>query len=360
MYYSQQARLAIYAEGEFGKSSKTAEGVIRYGKNPVAAIIDSHATGKTVESVIGIAADIPIVSSIEEAMKHKPDALLLGSAWHGGHLPPQWRPDILKAIECKLDVINGLHDFLADDPEISAAAKQHGCKLLDVRKPPEVLPVACGRALEAQSFIVLTVGTDCSVGKMTVSLELVRSADKRGKTSAFVATGQTGIMIEGRGIAIDRVIGDFMAGATEQMVVQAAPGNDFVFVEGQGSIVHPGFSGVTMALLHGSCPHAMVLVHNPSRSHMKDTPFEMTSYERLIHLYEDLAAARRPSKVVAIALNTRRMTEAEAQAAIRQAEQETGLPATDAVRYGADKLFDAIVAYQEKIHSERHASQNRH
>jgi len=360
MYYSQNAKLALYAEGEFGKSSKTAEGVLRYGKNPVVAVIDSSQAGKTVREVTGIPSDAPIVSSLTEALALKPDALLLGSAWHGGALPPHWRPDILTAVNAGLDVINGLHDFLCDDAEIAAAAQKAGTKLLDVRKPPDVLPVATGKARAVESFIVLTVGSDCSVGKMTVSLEIAKTAEQRGKKANFVATGQTGIMIAGDGIAIDRVIGDFMAGATEQMVVEAAKDADYVLVEGQGSIVHPGFSGVTLALLHGSCPHAMVLVHNPSRSKIKDTDVAMSSYERLIHLYEDIASSMRPSKVVAIALNTRGMSESEAKEAIKKAETESGLPATDAVRYGAEKIYDAIVSFQEKTHGERHASQNCH
>jgi uncharacterized NAD-dependent epimerase/dehydratase family protein len=360
MYYSQNARLVIYAEGEFGKSSKTAEGVIRYGKNPVLAVVDSKHSGKTVQEVTGIPCDIPIVGSVHDSFRYKPDALLLGTAWHGGALPPQWRPDILAAITGGMDIINGLHDFLSDDAEISQVAKLHKRQLLDVRRPPDRLPVASGKALDVDSYTVLTVGSDCSVGKMTVSLELTKLLEKRGKRAKFVATGQTGIMIVGSGIAIDRVIGDFMAGATEQMVVEASAEADYIMVEGQGSLVHPGFSGVTLALLHGSCPQALVLVHNPSRANIKDTNFAISSYERLIHLYEDLASSMRPAKVVAIALNTKTLSEEEAQEAIRKAEQETGLPATDAVRYGAEKILDAIVSYQEKTQGERHASQNRH
>lgn len=348
MYYDQKAKLAIYAEGEFGKTSKTAEGVIRYGKNPVVAVIDSRYAGKTVKDVIGIQSDVPIVGSVRDSLSLQPDALLLGSAWAGGALPPHWRPDILTAINSGLDIINGLHDFLSEDAEISQAAKQHDAQLLDVRRPPDQLPVAAGRALAVPAFIVLTVGSDCSVGKMTVSLELAKVAEDRGRTAKFVATGQTGIMIVGEGIAIDRVIGDFMAGATEQMVVEAGS-HDYVLVEGQGSIVHPGFSGVTLALLHGSCPHALVLVHNPSRPTIKGMDFPITSYQRLIQLYEEMSSCLRPAKVVAIALNTSAMDEESAQKAIAAAQQETGLPATDAVRFGADKIFDAIVAYQEML-----------
>lgn len=348
MYYDPNAKLAIYAEGEFGKSSKTAEGVLRYGKNPVVAVIDSKLSGKKVRDVIGIPSDVPIVGSVKESLNMHPDALLLGSAWAGGALPPHWRPDILTAVESGLDIINGLHDFLSEDVEISKAAKQSDARLLDVRRPPDNLPVATGRALEIPGFIVLTVGSDCSVGKMTVSLELAKVAQERGRSAKFVATGQTGIMIAGEGIAVDRVIGDFMAGATEQMVVDAA-GHDYIFVEGQGSLVHPGFSGVTLALLHGSCPHALVLVHNPSRECVKGTKFPITPYSRLIQIYEEMSSCMRPAKVVAVALNTSAMDDDTAREAIAQAEAETGLPATDAVRYGADKIYDAIVAFQEML-----------
>ena len=347
MYYNQDAKLAIYAEGEFGKSSKSAEGVLRYGKNPVVAVIDSQHSGKTVRDVTGIPSNVPIVGSVKESLSLSPDAMLLGSAWAGGALPERWRPDILTAIDSGLDIINGLHHFLSDDPEMARAANAKSSRLFDVRRPPDHLDVACGRALQVPSYIVLTVGSDCSVGKMTVSLELIKVAEARGKKAKFVATGQTGIMIAGDGIAIDRCIGDFMAGATEQMVVEAGD-SPYIFVEGQGSLVHPGFSGVTLALLHGSCPHAMILVSNPSRPNIKNTSFPVPSYERLIHIYEDMASSMRPSKVVGIALNTRDMDDASAKAAIKKAEAETGLPATDAVRYGAANLFDALVAYQEK------------
>lgn len=348
MYYDPHAKLAIYAEGEFGKSSKTAEGVLRYGANPVVAVIDSKHKGKRVKDVTSIPSEVPIVGSLQESLAMHPDALLLGSAWSGGALPPHWRPDILAAVNSGLDIINGLHDFLSEDEEFATAAKRHDSRLLDVRKPPDNLPVANGKALGVSGFVVLTVGSDCSVGKMTVSLELAKSAQNRGKTAKFVATGQTGIMIAGEGIAIDRVIGDFMAGATEQMVVDAGD-HDYIFVEGQGSLVHPGFSGVTLALLHGSCPHAMVLVHNPSRSCIKGTQFPITPYPKLIEIYEKMSECMRPAKIVAVALNTSGMSEEEAKAAIIQAETESGLPATDAVRYGADKIFDAIVAYQEML-----------
>ncbi len=349
-YYDLSARLAIYTPDALGKgSSKTAEGVLRYGSNPIVAVIDATKVGQNVFDVTGIKCDAPVVATIEDAIALKPDALLLGTAWAGGGLPPEWKPDLLKAINAGLDIVNGLHDFLSDDPDLAAAAKKKGTKLIDVRRPPENLPVGEGKAVHAPSFIVLTVGSDCSVGKMTTSLEIAKVAKKRNKKAAFVATGQTGIMICGTGVAVDRVIGDFMAGSVEQMVLEAAPGNDYVLVEGQGSIVHPSFSGVTMALMHGSCPQALVLCHNARRSKIKGLEHDLLPLQELVNIYERMCSYLRPAKVVAVAFNTHGMSEAEALEAIAAANKTLALPVCDPVRQGADILFDAIEKYKESL-----------
>jgi len=352
MYLSPGARLAIYAEGEFGKGrSKTAEGVIRYAKNPVAAVIDSTCAGKSIKQAVGIDCPAPIVSSLSQALAYKPDAFLLGTAWSGGKLPEAWRSDIKDAIRQGMDIVNGLHDMLCDDEEIAQLAAKHNCQLLDVRRAPNHLPVGEGLARNVEAFTVLTVGSDCSVGKMTTSLELIAEAERRGKKAAFVATGQTGIMIAGgKGIAIDRVIGDFMAGATEQMVLEAAPGNDFVFVEGQGSLAHPSFSGVTLALMHGSCAKAMILCHKAIRKCINALPdFPQPDLKMMVEVSETMAQLVAPSKVVAVAVNTVGMDDETAHNAVAQAAQRTGLPACDPVRFGAKPLFDAIAAYQETL-----------
>lgn len=349
-YYSQTARLAIYAEGELTKGkAKTAEGVLRYAKNPVVAVIDSKEAGKKVGDITWISdSQVPIVGSVKESLAYKPDALLIGVAWSGGRLPAAWRADIMEALKSGMDVINGLHDFLSDDDEIAKVAKENGRKLIDVRRPPENLPIGTGKAIDTKAMTVLTVGSDCSTGKMTVSLELDALAKSRGYKSQFVATGQTGIMIHGWGIPLDRVIGDFMAGAIEELVVEAGKDNEFVFVEGQGSLVNASFSGVTLSLLHGSCPKAMILCHKPTRS--EDTAgFKLWSLSKLIPLYEQMAACMRPSKVVGIALNTYGMDDKAAFEAIANAEKETGLPATDPVRFGSEKLLEAILKHREKV-----------
>lgn len=347
-YLEPQARLAIYAQGEFGKKhAKTAEGVIRYGRNPIAAVIDKELSGKSVRDAVGLNCDAPIVSSVGDSLQHKPSALLLGTAWTGGKMPLHWRQDIIEALESGMDVVNGLHDFLENDEEIASIAKRLGRRLFDVRKPPMPLPVGAGLTKDLKQHVVLTVGTDCSVGKMTASLELDAEARRRGKKSKFVATGQTGIMICGEGIAIDRVIGDFMAGATEEMVMEAAKNHDYVFVEGQGSLSHPGFSGVSLALIHGSAPKTMILVTKATKTNICELPLPLPSLTTTIKANEHMASLLRPAKVVGIAMNTWGMSKDDADRAIAAARDETGLPCQDPVRDGVKELFDAIIANEE-------------
>lgn len=345
MYLKPSARLAIYAPGEFGKGhSKTAEGVIRYAQNPIVAVIDKTEVGKSVKDAAGIECAAPIVASIEEALQHRPDALVLGTAPTGGQLPQAWRQDIITALENGLDVVNGLHDFLADDEEIVEAANKNKKLLLDVRRPPDNIPVAAGLARLVDAFTVLTVGTDCNVGKMTTSLEIWKEAKNRGMKAEFIATGQTGIMITGGlGIAIDRVIGDFMAGAAEQMVIEAAKEHDLILVEGQGSLAHPGFSGVTLALMHGSAPRAMILCHKETKKWICELrDFPLPDFNQLIKLSETIVDYVQPAKVIGIAINTVGLSDEEARTVIDKARQQTGLPCTDPVRFGAAELVDAI------------------
>lgn len=251
---------------------------------------------------------------------------------------------IREAIQAGLHIIHGLHVHIGELPEFRELAARHGVRIWDTRKPPARLPVGSGRvARELSVPVVLTVGSDCSLGKMTVTLELHREAEARGLRSAFIATGQTGIMIAGFGVAVDAVVSDFMAGAVEELILEQAPGKDIIFVEGQGGILHAGYSGVTLGLLHGSMPSHMILCHQPGRRCHKYTDWPIQPLSTYIHLYEALIAPFRPAKVVGIGLNTWGMGEEEARHAIEEVERQTGLPTTDAVRYGAAKLLEAIL-----------------
>jgi uncharacterized NAD-dependent epimerase/dehydratase family protein len=340
-------RYVIIADGDFGPmTSKTANSVIRYQPDRVVAVLDRRLAGRTVQSVLGFGGGIPVVGSIEAGLALGPDAVLIGIAPLGGKLPDEWRAWLAQALERGCDLWNGLHTFLADDPLLAARAAANGRRIFDLRRPPASLPIASGRAKSVDPFVVLTVGTDCNVGKMTAQLQLARQLNQRGARTRFVATGQTGIMIEGWGIAVDAVVADFIAGAAEQLVLEGARDADIVLVEGQGSINHPGYSAVTLGLLHGSCPDALILCHQSSRAYIGD--YREEAWLRIppladyVRWYEGIGAAVHPTKVIGISLNTYDLSEAEARHACDQARQETKLPATDPVRFDSGPLVEAI------------------
>src|SRR5206468_1558527 len=275
-------------------------------------------------------------------------AVLIGIAPMGGRLPAEWRGWLRIAIERGLEIWSGLHTFIGDDPELGALARERGVRIFDARKPPANLPVADGLAAEVDAYVVHTVGSDCNVGKMTAQVELRNALIKRGHRTRFVATGQTGIFIEGWGIAVDAVVADFIAGASEWLVLEAAKDADIILVEGQGSLIHPGYSGVTLGLLHGCCPDALILCHQATRDHIGDyhgrEPWvKIPPLAELVEIYEHAAAPVRPTKVIGICLNTFDMSEAQARDAVARAADETGLPATDPVRFGSAPLVDAII-----------------
>jgi uncharacterized NAD-dependent epimerase/dehydratase family protein len=313
-------------------------GIVHYGPHPVVAILDSTRVGGSYEG-------IPIVATVAEAVPLGPTTAAVGVATQGGRFPPAWRELLKDSIRAGLDLESGLHEFISDDPELSALAAEHGVELRDLRKPPAELSVPTGANLEVPATIVLTVGSDCAIGKKTVAVELDLAALRRGLKSVFVPTGQTGIWIAGWGIAIDAVVSDFLAGAAEQLVVEgAARGGELLWVEGQGSLVHPAYSGVTMGLMHGATPHAYVLVHKAGATHTEGYPdHPLPPLPELIELHERASLPLRRAKVVAIALHTGALEEDEARAEIAKVEQETGLPVDDAVRFGADTLLDAVL-----------------
>ncbi len=340
----QGRRLAILAEGYLDfHHGKTAVSILRYKPDEVVAVIDRAHAGASVRDVLGIDVDVPIVASVEDTFQWSPSAVLIGIAPRGGGLPEEWRPQLLQALEHGLDVISGLHYMLNDDAELVAAARGTNARLVDVRQPPADIEVAELAPHRSGATVVTFVGSDCAVGKMTAALEINAAARRRGLSSEFVATGQTGIMLEGSGITVDRVIGDFMSGAVEGLVNEAASRADWVFVEGQGSLLHPAYSGVTLALLHGSSPDAMVLVHQAGLRQIDEYPVVIPPLDRLVRIYEDAAGWIKPAPVVAIALNTRGLDAEETRRAIAEAHSATGLPVADPVKSGADELVSAIV-----------------
>src|SRR5262245_33714088 len=314
-------------------------GVVDYSPHPTVAILDSTRAGETV-------AGFPVVGSVADALPLGPTTALVGVATQGGRFPPAWRELLKECIAAGLDVENGLHEFVSDDPELAGLAALHGVGLHDLRKPPPGLNVPTGGNLEHAARVVLTVGSDCAIGKMSVALELDAEARRRGIASEFVPTGQTGIAIAGWGLSVDAVVSDFVAGASESLVLEGvARGGELLLVEGQGSLLHPAYSGVTLGLMHGSAPHTYVLCHRVGQTVVDDDErFPMPPLSTLVDLHERASLLARPATVAAVALNTRGLDDAAARAAIDAAAAETGLPADDAVRFGGGRLLDALLA----------------
>jgi uncharacterized NAD-dependent epimerase/dehydratase family protein len=342
-----QPRFLIVADGDFSPmTSKTANSVIRYLPDRTVGVLDRRQAGQSVQDVLGFGGDIPVVGSMREGLALGPTAVLIGIAPKGGRMPSEWRAWLAEALDHGCDLWSGLHTFLADDPLLAETARATGVRIFDLRRPPADLPIASGLAKDVDPLVVLAVGTDCNVGKMTAQLQLTRKLNERGVRTRFVPTGQTGIMIEGWGIAVDAVVADFIAGAAERLVLEGSRNADVVLVEGQGSINHPGYSGVTLGLLHGSCPDALLLCHQATREYIGD--YREAAWLRIpplteyIRLYETIGSAVHPTRVIGISLNTYDLSDAEARRACEAAARETGLPATDPVRFDPAPLLDAV------------------
>jgi uncharacterized NAD-dependent epimerase/dehydratase family protein len=312
---------------------------MRYAPDPTVALLDSARAGER-------HGDVPVVGSVEDALQYGPTTAVVGVATQGGRFPPAWRELLRQCISAGLDLESGLHEFVSDDEELQALAREHGVELRDLRKPPPDLNVPTGENLELPAQIVLTVGSDCAIGKKTVALELDLEARRRGMASVFVPTGQTGIAIAGWGIAVDAVVSDFLAGAAERLVVEGhRRGGELLFVEGQGSLAHPAYSGVTLGLIHGSAPHVYVLCHRAGSTEVEGYPgHPLPSLRELVDLHERVSLRLRPARVACLALNTADLDEDAARASIAAAAEESGLPADDPVRFGAGPLLEAVLA----------------
>lgn len=345
MQIDSQCRLAILLhEGIRGPNGKTGLTLLRYSQAQIVAVIDHQCAGESLSQLTGINGDAPIVDSVASALAYQPDVLAIGIAPSGGILAEAWRQQVKQAVAAGLSVLNGLHTPMASDPELGALLKD-GQEIWDIRQEPRGLRVGSGKARTLSAQRILTVGTDMSVGKMSASLELYRAAQNRGISAKFLATGQAGIMISGEGIPLDAIRVDFAAGAVEQMVMQAGNEYELLIVEGQGSLLHPG-STATLPLIRGTQPTGLLLVHRAGQSHVRNHDHvPIPALSEVIRLYEAVACAGgafAEVRVKAIALNTGHLDVEAAEKAIAQVIAETDLPCTDAVRFGADLLLDAV------------------
>jgi uncharacterized NAD-dependent epimerase/dehydratase family protein len=338
-------KIVLLTAGGGQSSAKTAIQIIRYRPDEVLAIVDPAQAGKNSSQLFGVG-KVPVIRSLSEAPEA--DTLMIGIAPAGGRIPAEMRAVILQALSRGMTVISGLHEFLSQDPEFERAAHEHGGRLIDVRQNTE-RDVAHRRGLREGCLRIHTVGQDCNVGKMLVSLELARALEKAGPRTKFVATGQTGIMIEGDGCPIDAVVADFVNGAAEKLVLKNQD-HDILMIEGQGSIVHPRYSAVTLGLLHGCAPDGLILCYELGRQHVAGMAhIPLTPLPKLAELYEAMANVIHPCRVIGVAINSFRSTAAQADQERERVRAELGLPACDVLRHGPEDLVSAVLQLKQKL-----------
>ncbi len=323
-------------------SGKMGFGLMRFSKHPIVCVIDSKFTGKTVEEAVGLPYSIPVVSTVKEAIDKGSEIMVLGIAPSGGKFPDSWDQPVTFALKHGLSLINGLHDDL--NARFGHFLKTN--RIWDVRKPKPSYPIATGKAAKLDNQRILMIGTDMASGKMTAGLELYAELLNRKTNVGFVPTGQIGITLMGNGIPLDAIKVDQAAGAVEEAVLQQSD-KGIVIVEGQGSLAHPG-STATLPLIRGSQPTHFILCHKAANDHLRFpvSHVPIPPLDEFIKLNENVAkvcGSQNSSKTLGIALNTIGLSEKEAKEKVTAVEKLTGLPTTDVVRFGTEKLITAIL-----------------
>lgn len=340
-------RVVILTEGLTDPlTAKTAVCILRYRPEQVVAVLDSTRAPAITEQVLGCGGQTPIIGSLDQA--REANTLVIGVAPPGGRLPPAMRAAVLDAIGRGWSIEAGLHEFLCNDEEFVAAAKVSGATLLDVRKNNE-RDVATRQGIDESCLRVHTVGHDCSCGKMVTAVEVTRGLEARGVDAKFVATGQTGILVEGDGIPIDCVVADFINGAAEKLVKQNQH-HRVILIEGQGTLVHPRYSSVTLGLLHGAMPDALIMCYEIGRTQVHNMAHvTIPPLEKIIEIYERMADVMHPCQVIGLAFNSRKVDAKTADEHRRRMRDEFGLPVCDVIRHGPDELVDAVIAHGRRL-----------
>ncbi|NKB76617.1 MAG: DUF1611 domain-containing protein [Gammaproteobacteria bacterium] len=336
-------KIAVYMDKSLDSDyGKMGFGVMRYIQNPIACVIDTTFAGKKVNEVTELPFDYPVVSSIAQALELGAQVLVLGTAPSGGRVPEEWNESLSQAIEHGMSIVNGLHDKLND--QFGHSLKE-GQWIWDIRQPAFTPQIASAKADGLNNKRVLLVGTDMAIGKMTAGLEIFSWVKEQGINTSFLATGQIGITITGQGIPLDAFKVDHACGAVETMVMDSAK-SDVIFIEGQGSLLHPG-SSATLSLMRGSCATHLIMCHKAQMDYLrKPEHVKVPPISEFIALNEALATAcgsLTKAKTIGIALNTSTLSEAEAIREISELEQETGLPVQDVVRFDAGKLGKELI-----------------
>lgn len=342
------SKYAILVEGRFNHYwAKTGAAMLRYKPHEVVCCVDSVNAGRTTADVLNIGGNIPIVKDVKTALVYHPDTLLIGVVTEGGYLPADMRSGVKTAIRNGLNIVCGLHHFLADDKEFSSLAKKHDTELIDLRKPSSPLPFTKGSWRSRKTPVLLTVGTDCDSGKMTAAWELVSELQKNNIRAKFIGTGQTGKLLSGNGVAIDAVVSDFVAGVVEDEIDKVDHNLDLIVVEGQGSLTHMAYSGVTLGLVHGAMPDFLLMCHEPAR---KADLYEHPIYPlvKTMNLYSTMVEVFKPCSFVGVSLITASESEHQAKKTIKKIRSETGLPAEDMIRFKDGSIVLSVLDFLGK------------
>lgn len=336
-----QRRMVLLTDGYTDShTAKTAVCLLRYRPDEVVAVLERQSAGKTCQQVFKVGGNIPCVANLADAPQA--NTLVIGIAPPGGKLPPSWRPIVHEAIARRMTVMSGLHDFLRDDPDFREAAAESGATLIDVRDSNE-RDIARRVGVREGCLRIHTIANDCSCGKMVASVEVAQGLNRVGVDAAFVATGQTGIMVSGSGCAVDRVIADFVSGAAEKLV-RTNQHHEVIVVEGQGSLFHPSYSCVTFGLLHGLRPDGLIVCYEMGRKFIAGLEtFPLPSLEKVIDFYEASANIMHPCRVIGVAVNGQKYDDDAVAAECEQVSRRLGVPACDVIRHGPQKLVDAVV-----------------
>ena len=338
-------RIVILADKKFGPvTSKMGNSAIRFAGEKIVAVIDRSKAGKVVNDVLGYGGDIPIHASLEETLAYEPNTLLIGISPAGGALPSDWYSWIIEALQNKLHIISGLHEYISEIAEFKLLAEKYKVKIKDLRKYHGREILAKGKAKNFRSKIVLTVGTHGNCGKMTATILMVKALQEMGRSSEWFATGQIGIFLQKKGIPLDAIKGDFISGILENHLAKIDGNYEFLFVEGQGSLFHMAYSSVSLGLMHGCWPDAMILCHRPDIG-INDYGVDTTDLNKAIEINEVVASIAKPSKITGIALNTYNLDDDKAKQIISDTQKLTGLPTTDPVRFGADVLVNSLIKH---------------
>lgn len=350
---SFRAPLVLLTEGYASPlTAKTAVSLLRYRADDVLAVFDRGEAGRTAGDLLGFGGDTPVIGDLKAA--EGAGSIVIGIAPPGGRVPEEWKPILLEAIERGMDIVSGLHDFLINDPALVEAATKQGTRLVDVRRNNE-RDVATTEGISEDCLRLLTISHDCSVGKMLAAVEVTQALKAADVNAKLIATGQTGILVEGDGCPIDCVVSDFVNGAVEKQIKLQQDKHDVLVVEGQASIAHPRYSAVSAGLLHGAAPHGMIAVYEVGREALYGMePLPLTPLPRLIQAYEDLAALRMPAlrikpRVIAVAMNSRRVSLEEAHAERERMQVQLGLPVADPLRHGCDSIVRAIEKLRQEL-----------